>query len=376
MLKNIVDVLSKARLNLEEGTLFCSDVFVNSTTKECVEFLDENNIIENRNYKNELGENITLELSIRELNKVGYYYTLESLLNENKYVYPEKTFFVAELNKFSDEEGIEFYIGYKLLLRLIEALKLISKHNYTDVDVQYALIISGEKAILIPLYFGISYIKNLSTKDIEQIEMICSVFEEDNTEKKLLFINEIIEYLLPVTESVRFTTLLRTIVDFSEKCINAYQYYLRDFSYHKLKMELDSKALEFTQKIQAVINDSQTKLVTIPTAFVLVFAAFDYTDLNALKNFISIISLFIFAVLIQIFLNNQYSSLNFTEANVRVYKETFSDNTIEKFTENFTLVDNELQKQRARLGLITGILWLVPVSLLLTWVILYSMSKN
>jgi hypothetical protein len=110
--------------------------------------------------------------------------------------------------------------------------------------------------------------------------------------------------------------------------------------------------------------------VTIPTAFVLVFAAFDYADLTSVKNIISIISLFIFAVLIQVFLNNQYSSLNFTAANVAAYKETFTQSNIDKFTEKFALVDDELEKQRGRLCLITWLLWAIPVGLLLTWIVL------
>ncbi|WDF54343.1 hypothetical protein [Mucilaginibacter sp. KACC 22063] len=237
------------------------------------------------------------------------------------------------------------------------------------------MITSDDKALLLPLTYGVPQLNELTSKDVGQLVSIISVFEDAGTEKKLLFINELISYLTPMSESVRFDTLLRTISDFTDKCHDAYQYYLRDFSYNKLKIELDSKALEFTQKIQGVINDSQTKLVTIPTAFVLVFAAFDFKDLNSVKNFIAIISLFIFALLIQIFLNNQYSSLNFTAANIDSYKETFSKSNILKFAEKFTLVDNELQKQKSRLCLITWLLWLIPSSLLLLWIFL-SMSHS
>jgi len=370
MLKRVVELFQKSSSVLKDGTLFLDSILIDTETKECVEFLDNKNIIENSDFENELGENIKLELSLARLNGIGYYQKTDSLILKNRYNYPQLLFYVAELNKFSDERAVNFYIAYEAVIDFIDSIKLISKHSYTDVDVDYALVISDDKALLLPFTYGISQIDGLSSIDINHITSIINIFKDSNTEKRLLFINELIEYLSPVSESVRLNTLLRTISDFTDKCNNAYQYYLRDFSYNKLKIELDSKALEFTQKIQAVINDSQTKLVTIPTAFVLVFAAFDYNDLNSVKNFVSIISLFIFAVLIQIFLNNQYSSLNFTAANVDSYKETFSQNNIEKFTEKFSLVDDELRKQRIRLLWITWLLWSVPSGLLLTWTIL------
>jgi hypothetical protein len=370
MLRSIVQVILKARTSTHDGALFCNDVLIDDDAKKCIEFLDEKNIVENSNYQNKLGENVTLELSLAGLTGIGYYHKTDDLIRKNKYAYPPDLFYVAELNKFSDELGIGFYTNFEIVLNLMNAINQVAKHCYTDVDVNYALIISDDKALLLPLTYGVTQINELSDIDIDHIQSIITVFEDANTEKKLLFINELIDYLSPVTESVRFDTLLRTISDFTDKCNNAYQYYLRDFSYNKLKIELDSKALEFTQKIQSVINDSQTKLVTIPTAFVLVFATFDYTDLNSAKNIVSIISLFIFAVLIQIFLNNQYSSLNFTAANVAAYKETFSQNNIEKFAEKFTLVDEELQKQKNRLCLITCLLWLIPSGLLVLWIFL------
>ena len=263
-----------------------------------------------------------------------------------------------------------FYTGFALIQQFISAIKSIAKHDYTDVDTEYTLITNDDKAVLLPLTYGVHQIDGLSSQNIDHIRLVIAVFEDSNTEKKFLFINELIDYLSAVTETVRFDTLIRNISDFTDKCNNAYQYYLRDFSYNKLKIELDSKALEFTQKIQGVINDSQTKLVTIPTAFVLVFAAFYYADLTSVKNIISIISLFIFSVLIQVFLYNQYSSLNFTAANVAAYKETFTQSSIDKFTEKFSLVDNELKKQRGRLCLITWLLWAIPIGLLLTWIVL------
>ncbi|AMR29960.1 hypothetical protein A0256_00275 [Mucilaginibacter sp. PAMC 26640] len=370
MLREIVQLIAKAQTSAAEGTLFCHGLLIDDEAKRCIEFLEEQAIIENTNYESKLGQTISLELSLPKLNAVGYYHQKADLIRKHKYTYPPDLFYIGELNQFSDAASVPFYTGFALIQHFISTIKSIAKHSYMDVGTEYTLITNDDKAVLLPLNYGVYQIDGLSSQNIDHIRLVIAVFEDSNTEKKFLFINELIDYLSAVTETVRFDTLIRNVSDFTDKCNNAYQYYLRDFSYNKLKIELDSKALEFTQKIQGVINDSQTKLVTIPTAFVLVFAAFDYADLTSVKNVISIISLFIFAVLIQVFLNNQYSSLNFTAANVAAYKETFSQSNIDKFTEKFSLVDNELEKQRGRLCLITWLLWAIPIGLLLTWIVL------
>ena len=143
-----------------------------------------------------------------------------------------------------------------------------------------------------------------------------------------MFLNQFITFLKTVDENERFSYFIFNIVNYHEKSISSYQYYLRDFSYNKLKVELDSKALEFAQKIQTVINDSQTKLIAIPTVFDLVIATFDFDKILSSKNVGAIISLFIFSILLQLFLDNQRSALKFIKQNIDSYKDTFNGKPI------------------------------------------------
>lgn len=372
MLRCLVDVVLNSNGQIKEGALFCDGITIDAEIEKCINFLEQNSIIENSDYENKQGEVVNLELSLARLNSIGYYQSVEVLVLKNKYTYPDKLFYVGDLSQFSDEQNTEFYTRYKAVLSLIDAVKLVSKHTYTDVDEDNALIFRDDRSVIIPFIYRSKQVSDLSISDIEHITSLVSTLEDSNSEKKLLFINELIDFLIPVTENLRFKFLLSNIETYAEKCSNAYQYYLRDFSYNKLKIELDSKALEFTQKIQTVINDSQTKLIAIPTAFILVFTAFDFKELDSVKNIIAIVSLFIFAIIIQLFLNNQNSSLNFTEDNINSYKETFSKNNIEKFSERFSLVDKELSKQKRRLLIVTVLLWTIPASLLVIWYILYQ----
>jgi hypothetical protein len=71
--------------------------------------------------------------------------------------------------------------------------------------------------------------------------------------------------------------------------------------------------------------------------------------------------------LIQLFLNNQKSTMNFIKDNIFAYKETFSGSEIKDISKKFTLVEEEYGKQKARLKVVEIILWFVPVAAIIFW---------
>jgi hypothetical protein len=376
MLKDIATLIINHRNEVQEGTLFLYDLTVTEQIQPIVQFLESKNAIENSNYETAIGKVVNLELTLARLNSVGYYEDIDALIRRNRYEYPADTFYIKQLIEFSDEANAGFLIQFRRVIEFIDSIKQIAKHTFQDIDIEVAVISREDKSVILPLDYSGSDVLSLSEKNLENLVVVTSTFLDTVSEKKLLFINELIEEILSIAQTSKFSTILHDINGFTEKCTNAYQFYLRDFSYNKLKIELDSKALEFTQKIQSVINDSQTKLVAIPTAFVLVFAAFDFTELYTVKDVVSIISLFIFALIIQIFLNNQHSTLSFIKANIESYKSTFKQSNAEKYSEKFKIVDKELTKQRRRLSLVAVILWLIPIALLTIWgILLYGQYK-
>lgn len=74
------------------------------------------------------------------------------------------------------------------------------------------------------------------------------LFKKNNSEEKLLFINELMEFLSNVTEENRFVYLLQNFNEYYSKSIDSFQYYIRNFSYNKLKSELDNAILDYSKK--------------------------------------------------------------------------------------------------------------------------------
>lgn len=372
MLHRIVDIIKGSTYKIEQGTLFCKSYIV--TDIVCIEFLVTENVLENALEINQIGATIDLELSLAYLNSLGFYEDCETFILKNKYCLPSELFYINEINCFSTDDS-EFIQKYMSVIALIDAIKKIAKHTFIiDADIENSIIFNEDQSTSLPFIYNSSDIKLININDVDCLNSITDIYSATSTEKKLMYINQVIELLNPIEEIIRFKYMLSHIVEYYNKCNNAYQYYLRDFSYNKLKIELDSKALEYTQKIQSVINDSQTKLIAIPTAFILVFAVFDFTDLFAIKNIATILSLFIFALLIQLFLSNQKSTLNFIKDNIDSYKETFNGNIIESISSKFTLVEIEYRKQRNRLRIVEVILWAIPVCLLCLWLFLINLQ--
>jgi len=373
MLFRIVTIINQSQKHfIKDGTLFCTKYRV--TDKECLEYLNNNSCFEEIIYLDEIndGDVIDLRLSIYELSRLGFYYSFDNFLSKNKYENPSNDYYIFDQNYDSSSSETDASISkYVEMITLIKAIGNIARHIYDDIDVKNMIVFREDKSIFLTIEYSTKEIAQINDTDIDKINSVSQIFMGENNEKKLLYINELIDFLSPQKENKRFKYLITHFSDFFRKCNDAYQFYLRDFSYNKLKIELDSKALEYTQKIQSVINEAQTKLIAIPTVFVLACSTFDYTSsLLSTKNIATIISLFIFAIIIQLFLNNQKSSLRFMNENIMSYKQTFKDNDIEKISSKFDLVEGELKKQQIRLSIVEVILWSIPILLLILWIVL------
>jgi hypothetical protein len=158
MLKEIVDVILTSHRTIGEGVLFCNDLVIDEKVTKCIEFLDDKGIIENDDFENKPGNTINLELSLPRLNGVGYYQDKSSFLIKNKYEYPAELFYIADLDRFSDELDVIFYSRYRSVVDLINSIKLISRHSYTDIDIDYSLIFRDDKSLIVSLIYTISVI--------------------------------------------------------------------------------------------------------------------------------------------------------------------------------------------------------------------------
>jgi len=367
MLQRIVNIInSSSSYDIDNGTLCCHNVSV--TDSECIAYIDEKNILENT-----LNQQppVNLELTLARLNSIGYYEDTTAFILKNRYIIPNNDYYIEELKCYNIDNN-DFINKYTGIISLINSIKNVARHTYTEINISNALIFCEDKILLLPFIYDEISIQHITTDSIIKLGDITNIFlEQVNSDKKNLFINELIEFLIPQSENNRFNFLLLHMSDFEERANSAYQYYIRNFSYNKLKTELDNAALDYSKKIQSIINEAQTKLIAIPTAFVLAVASMDFDNIFSNKNIGIICSLFIFSWLIDLFIRNQKSALRFISHNILEYKGTFNSQQNKDLAKAFSVVDDEEKKQKKRLNIVHWITWGLPISLVFTLLLIY-----
>jgi hypothetical protein len=381
MLNQFVNIINSTKIEIIGDSIFVNDYtvadlsFLNALDiQRCINSFNRNGSIVICDDLN-IDDIINIEFSLLHLTAIGYYEKLDTFIRRNKYSIPANQYYIREINCFYSEDNLNI-TAYRNIVSLIDAIKQNAKHCYSETDIEYSVVFREDKALFLPFIYEETDVENIKAADIEKLKSISLAFEDKGLDnRKFLYINELIDFLSAENESNRFKFLLSHIVEFADRANNAYQYYIRDFSYNKLKTELDNAALDYSKKIQSVINDAQTKLIAIPTAFLLATASMDFADILSGKNIGIIVGLFIFAWLIELFIRNQKSALVFIKQNIDVYKQTFkSMNEIIK--ESFEIVDTEWEKQTRRITIIRWIVWVVPIIILIVSIIFLYLQKR
>jgi hypothetical protein len=359
MLDKIVQIIiSSSSIIIGENVLFCQHQI---NDLEFISQLYEENVIENTSIDSyKINDIVILEFSLTSLLYKGFYYNVDIFLKWNYYEFPKREIYIYELKNYLAETG-NFKEEYNSIINLVKQIKEISKYSYQEDELLNSIIVREEKSLFLILKYSFDDLKSIDKEKVSLIESFIDILKSHITmDKKNIYLNQLVEFLYKEEEQTRFSYLIRNFDKYIKKSSATYNYYLRDFSYNKLKIELDSKALEFSQKLQSVINDSQTKLIAIPTALVFVLSTLDYENINAIKNYLALVGLILFCIFIQIFINNQKSAIAFIEENINYYKGTFKDD-INELKESFKKVELEKNKQIKRLFQIQILLWLIPI---------------
>ena len=360
MIDKIVKILNKNKssIRIEDDIISCTHTIDNL---DFLSELSDNELITNSFVEDyNTNEDIVLEFLISRLRTQGFYLSKDSFLTWNQYNYPEKEVYIYEINDFLIN-NIFFNERFSIIVNLIDVLGQNSKNRYYTDEILNLLIVREDKSLLLYLKYLPEDLDLIDDSSLNNITNFIEILGENIApDRKNIYINELIDYLLPIEEKDRFSYLIKNFDEFIHRASASYNYYLRNFSYNKLKIELDTKALDFYQKIQGVVTDSQTKLIAIPTAIVFASTTLDYENINSIKNYLILVGMIMFCIFIQIFINNQKSALKFIEKNITQYKQSFSDN--KQILENsFIEVDKEKNNQRYRLLTIQILLWLSPI---------------
>lgn len=361
MINELTTLIRASRKCYTEENVLCCEYIVEDTA--LIQQLSDEALLLNRlpdNIRN--GDTLLLEFSFSSLFPKGVYESRESFLKKHYYQYPSKAVYICETGLYLTED-FSFHTTYSVLIDFMKSLKSAAHYAYFEEEVQHLLLVREEMALPLPLQYNIADLDTLKETELGLLRDVTNLLRnEASRDKQHLFINEMVHYLRPVKTAARFSFLLQTFSDYYTRATAAYNYYLRHFSYHKLKLEMDTKALDFSQKLQAVINDIQHKLIVIPSAFVLVVTTF-IINRNRLfyVNIFSFTGFLIFCAYFQIFIANQRSLLKIIRTHIDSYLHTFQDTAFRELRTSFSRVYEEHDKQSFRLFLVNMIMVLTII---------------
>ena len=317
---------------------------------------------------------VFIEFVTAELKKRGFYINFIDFVVDNRFE-PLENFYIQELNySNTSTESKKEVDKYKTLLTLIQ--KLINKSKFvSDEDVKTLFIFQENKFIELPIDNTILYEDFLQSEDLDLIKDYIRNIDEYK-EKTSIFLQELIDFLSE-TKTNRLQYLLSNFKEFFERCNTSFEFYLSNFSYNKVRMEVDNSVLEHSKNIRNIINDSQSKLIAIPAAFVLAATQIDFSNAFSFKNVIVVISSFIFSYIISVFIQNQKNALDIVSDNVKNFKKSFlqtKTNDIHQIQElpsisnllkkSYEKIEVELINQKRRLLILQFVGWIISFTLL------------
>lgn len=319
-----------------------------------------------------VGQTVEVKLYPYQLKDGAYYEDINELIKSSSQKYPTKHFYVfqSKFDSKSSSKPNEIF-AYYLTTELISFLTSLSNYQKDG-----ELVFFQAKHLILDLKYNFEDIGDLKSvpKLIDHISN-----SVDKEERQIIFLNELISTLNKVPEkSNRFTYLLRNFDDIFTNYKHSHTLYLEKYSIEKIKSKFNAEVLEYSKKIQSVINDAQSKLIAIPAAFLLIITQFDISNKNLQLNITLFLGSLIFSVLLELLIRNQFTSLSFIKVDIERFKNSFNNelkNSTLSFKKSFEKLDKAYKRQNLYLKIIRFLIWLIPLFVFILFIITIRESE-
>lgn len=184
-----------------------------------------------------------------------------------------------------------------------------------DVAESDRLVFLLSEKLELPLFFtqadlasasfeGVGILKQLLTDDLHQ------------DQRRAIAVKALIEMLGALPANDRHPFLLRNLPDFVERVKNGYALYVSEFSYEKVRDQVETARIEIAGKLNKTISDIQNQVLAIPVAAILVATQMKPGVNNWEMNLALVVASAIFLCLMLMILRNQRDSLGVLEGEI------------------------------------------------------------
>lgn len=318
-----------------------------------------------------VGQEFTLLLSLPRTENHIFALNLEDMLirlPKLRFSLAE-TFFLAEENYEHGKSHAPVLVEHYLdIVRFIKILESISDYIDERNGNLKLVFFKSEK-----LEININYLPNKLPK-LSNLAIFEESFRETIyvSQKKLMALNALFSVIGQEDKENRFSYLLNHFETFYIKYQENYKLFLSEFTFDKIKEEIDNRILDTLTRINKIISDIQDKLLAIPAA--LLFSASQMkkviTPGDFLVNLIIVIAVLIFADFMFRFIKNQKDTLVAVNSEYNLRRKSYEEKYKDIYESIKTDFDKLDERYRNQLGIVSIVNFSVRLTIFAT-VVLY-----
>lgn len=219
------------------------------------------------------------------------------------------TFFVADLNYLHDPECAdkpEQIRAYLDTICLVEILSKIADHGTEPASTKLVFFHKEKVEVLL------DYTAD-SLSQIPELPKFRDKFIDDDihSEQKKTIIKSVLLELSKEFEGQPITIelIIGKFEEFSRRVSSGYQLYVSEFSFQKVKAEVEKSKFEFIARINKVFSEIQNQLLAVPAALIIAGSQFETAKNFTLKNSLILGGALAFTLFMILLIVNQRNTL-------------------------------------------------------------------
>ncbi len=304
----------------------------------------------------------------------GFFLSLTDLLiAPARRLKPPAKFYLADGDAlFTGDETALSQEGrdYLATTRFHALLETVSDYHW-GVGADKTLVFLHKEKIELTSEYTVADLHALPELDAFSAEFIAS---NTHQEQKRTILKTVLLELFSGRTKLRFSELLARFDDFVDKIRASYQLYVAEFSFQKVKAEVEKEKLDAMIKLNKVFSDVQGQLLTVPVALVLVGGQMKNVGSFTFENLMIWLGALVFSVLMNLLIRNQRHTLNAVKHEIDQQRQQI-ESKYQTIAPRFVDIYKEIEERHAHQHrLILVIDALVAISLFISTVLLFFFS--
>ena len=234
-----------------------------------------------------------------------YFQTTGELIERFPVKAPSNPFYVAALDYFSSQAAPDAIRACQSIREFIDLLRAVADY-WEDRQPSGVLVFLHKVKYEVLVEYGPEDLYALSEVQAFAREITSAA----DTENKKTILKAVVCEILSLSLEHPFAVLVRNYEEIKKRYRRSYEMYLANFSWEKLKGELDREKIEFVKKLNATVTDIQTKVIALPAAFLLMATQIKHVGTFDVANLLICIAGVVFGILICLLIRNQLHALD------------------------------------------------------------------